>query len=210
MENFINIAKSALEGGNDNSSSNQGYGKTGGSEYNTPHHSGQFQGSGRPQLDEDAVASEAASQGSGDHSLFKSAMSFVSGNSQEHEQPVDEEHVQRAHAQAYQQDNAGGMDANSMGAAAALQALKMFTSGGGSSSGGGSGSTSSLISMAMAEASKLFDKSGGASGGDKQSVVNSAAMTVMKLVVQSKFSGTTGGSNSGGLGSLMSMASKFM
>lgn len=59
--------------------------------------------------------------------------------------------------------------------------------------------------MAMAEASKLFDKSGGASGGDKQSVVNSAAMTVMKLVVQSKFSGTTGGSNSGGLGSLMGM-----
>ena len=82
----------------------------------------------------------------------------------------------------------------------------MFTSGGGgSSSGSGSGSTSSLISMAMAEASKLFDKSGGASDGDKQSAVNSAAMTVMKLLVQSKLSGATGGGNSGGLGGLMGL-----
>lgn len=63
--------------------------------------------------------------------------------------------------------------------------------------------------MAMAEASKLFDKSGGAASGNKQDAVNGAAMTVMKLLVQSKFSGgAVGGSNSGGLGSLMSMVSK--
>jgi hypothetical protein len=62
--------------------------------------------------------------------------------------------------------------------------------------------------MAMAEASKLFDKSGGASSGGKQDVVNGAAMTAMKFLVQSKFSGgTIGGGNSGGLGSLMSMVS---
>ena len=67
--------------------------------------------------------------------------------------------------------------------------------------------SSQLISMAMAEASKLFDKSGGASSGGKQDAVNSAAMTVMKLLVQSKFSSTTGGSNSGGLSSLLSMVS---
>ena len=59
--------------------------------------------------------------------------------------------------------------------------------------------------MAMAEASKLFDKSGGAASGNKQDAVNGAAMTVMKLMVQSKFSGAVGGSNSGGLGSLMGM-----
>ena len=68
-------------------------------------------------------------------------------------------------------------------------------------------SKSTLISMAMAEASKLFDKSGGASSGGKQDAVNSAAMTVMKLLVQSKFSSTTGGSNSGGLSGLLSMVS---
>ncbi|THH02619.1 hypothetical protein EW026_g318 [Hermanssonia centrifuga] len=62
----------------------------------------------------------------------------------------------------------------------------------------------------MAEASKLFDSAGGAASGNKQDAVNGAAMTVMKLLVQSKFSGTTGGGNSGGLGGLMGLASKFM
>jgi len=71
---------------------------------------------------------------------------------------------------------------------------------------------SKLIGKAMAEASKLFDKSGGAASGNKQDAVNGAAMTVMKLLVQSKLSGgsTGGASSSGGLGSMMSMASKFL
>lgn len=81
--------------------------------------------------------------------------------------------------------------------------LKQFTSSGGGSKGG---STSQLISLAMAEATKLFDKSG-ASSGNKQDAVNGAAMTVMKLLVQSKFSSATGGSNSGGLGGLMGLVS---
>ena len=60
----------------------------------------------------------------------------------------------------------------------------------------------------MAEAAKMFDKSGGTSSGNKQDAVNGAAMTVMKLLVQSKFSGgMTGGSDSGGLGSLMGLVS---
>lgn len=81
--------------------------------------------------------------------------------------------------------------------------MKKFTSGG----SGGSGSSSDLISFAMQEASKLFDSAGGASSGNKQDAVNSAAMTVMKMVVQSKFGATTGGSNSGGLSSLMGLVS---
>jgi hypothetical protein len=54
----------------------------------------------------------------------------------------------------------------------------------------------------MAEASKLFDKSGGSSQGNKQDAVNSAGMTIMKLMVQSKLGG--GG---GGMGGLMGMVS---
>ena len=81
-----------------------------------------------------------------------------------------------------------------------LQVFKQLTSG-----GKGSGSNhNDLISMAMAEASKLFDKSGASSGG-KQDAVYGAAMTVMKLLVQSKFKSTGNGSNSGGLGSLISL-----
>ena len=86
------------------------------------------------------------------------------------------------------------------------QILKKFTSGG----AGGGGSQSQLISMAMAEASKLFDQSGGAASGNKQDAVNGAAMTVMKMLVQSKFSGgTMGGGNSGGLSGLMGLVSLF-
>lgn len=56
----------------------------------------------------------------------------------------------------------------------------MFTSG----SSGGSGGSTQLVSLAMGEASKLFDASGGASSGGKQEVINGAAMTMMKMVVQ--------------------------
>lgn len=54
----------------------------------------------------------------------------------------------------------------------------------------------------MAEASKLFDSSGGSSQGNKQDAINSAGMTIMKLMVQSKLGG--GG---GGMGGLMSIVS---
>jgi hypothetical protein len=64
-----------------------------------------------------------------------------------------------------------------------------------------------MISMAMAEATKMFDKTGGT--GNKQEAVNGAAMMVMKMLVQSKLSGSPigGGSNSGGLGGLLSLVS---
>jgi len=134
-------------------------------------------------------------------------MSYASSMPDKHK-PVNEDHVTDAHKDAYENGNAGNMDASSLGSAAAMQAFKQFTSGGGSSSGGGDMKTK-LMGMAMAEAAKLFDQSGGASSGSKQDAVSGAAGTAMKLMFQSKFSGSTGGSDSGGLGSLLSMASKF-
>ena len=44
-----------------------------------------------------------------------------------------------------------------------------------------------LISLAMAEAIKLFTKSGGAASGNEHAV-SGASTTVIKLLVQSKFS----------------------
>ena len=85
------------------------------------------------------------------------------------------------------------------------QVLKKFIPGG----GGAGGSYTHLISMAMAEASNLFDKSGGASSGGKQDAVNGAALTVTKLLAQGKFSSLTGGGNSGGLGGLASLVCIF-
>ncbi|KAI8981396.1 hypothetical protein BD414DRAFT_582165 [Trametes punicea] len=199
MDNFINLAKQGVEA---YERSHSDVSRTGGQEYNSPHHS--TSAYDRPQLDDEEVVNTASREGSGDHSLFSSALNFVKQNKSEHEQPIDEEGVQHAHRKAYEEDSASSLSAGSLGSAAALQVLKRFTS------SGGGGSQSQLLSLAMAEASNLFDKSGGASSGNKQDAVNGAAMTVMKLLVQSKFSGAIGGGDSGGLSGLMSMASKFM
>ncbi|KAH8099335.1 hypothetical protein BXZ70DRAFT_1009149 [Cristinia sonorae] len=212
MDSFINLAKQGIQA----YESHSNVSKTGGHEYNSPSH-GSAHATGRPDLDYDEVVGTASRNGSGDSSLFSSALSFIKQNQNEHERPVDEDEVVRSHKKAYEKNEASNMSASSLGSAAALQILKQFTSGSGSSSSGSGhggssagGSSSQLISLAMAEASKLFDKSGGTASGNKQDAVNGAAMTVMKLLVQSKFSATTGGGDKGSLGGLMSLASKFI
>ena len=87
-----------------------------------------------------------------------------------------------------------------------IQVLKQFTSGSSSTSATGGGQNQ-LISLAMAEATKLFDKQGSSTQGNKQDAVNGAAMTIMKLLFQSKFGAapTTGGKDSGGIGQLLTL-----
>ena len=90
-------------------------------------------------------------------------MSFLSGNKQKiQNEDVDEDRMKHSHEQLYQ--GGGGNQqhtSESLGAGAAMQAFKMFNSGssGGQSSGGGG--QAQMISMAMQEASKLFDKQSG-------------------------------------------------
>ncbi|KAF8633005.1 hypothetical protein AX15_001602 [Amanita polypyramis BW_CC] len=209
MDTFMNLAKQGLDAYS-KSQSQSDVNKTGGQEYNSPHHSGQSQWNYGPDIDHQEAVKTAQNHGSGHGDLFSTAMNYVNNNQHAHNEPIDEQRVTEAHQAAYQQDSARGLDAGSLGSAAAMQILKQFTSGSGSSGGGGKTQTQ-LISMAMAEASKLFDKSEGGTSGSKQDAINGAAMTVMKLLVQSKFSGgTVGGSNSGGLAGLMSLASKFV
>uniref|UniRef100_A0A0W0FAU0 chitinase n=1 Tax=Moniliophthora roreri TaxID=221103 RepID=A0A0W0FAU0_MONRR len=213
-DKFMNLAKQGLDAYNESQSN---VSKTGGAEYNTGHHQQGY--SSGPTFNDDEVIRNASHHGggSGDSSLFKSALSFLSDRKDDHQRPIDEESVTRAHQQAYQENRTSGMDASSLGSAAAMQVLKQFIGGSGSGSSNshgssGGGSQTQLISMAMAEAAKLFDKSGGSAQGNKQDAVNGAAMTIMKLLVQSKFSGgaqTTGGPDSGGLSGLLSLASKF-
>ncbi|KAG5654680.1 hypothetical protein H0H81_007436 [Sphagnurus paluster] len=163
-------------------------------------------------VDHDEALKTAEQHGSGDKSLFSTALSFV--NKQDHGKPINEQDVADAHQKAYGGGNASSLNASSLGSAAAMHVLQQFMGGKNSGNSGSSGGSSTqLISMAMAEATKLFDKSGGAASGNKQDAVNGAAATVMTLLVQSKLSGlggsapTTGGSNSGGLGSLLSLVS---
>jgi len=237
MDSFINLAKQGYEA---YSESQGDVSKTGGEEYNAPSHSnqGDYQGGQggsqryRPNIDHDQAANIASQGSNEDSGIFHKALSYVHENSDEHHKqfsPEDESHITRSHQEAYHPDgnprteNTSNMSASQMGSAAAMQALKSFTSGGGGSGGGGGGGQTQLISMAMSEASKLFDASNGGGGGDKQAVISGAAMTVMKLMAQQGGGGggggmlgmaenMIGGGNSGGLGpmKMMSLASKFM
>ncbi|KAJ3506081.1 hypothetical protein NLJ89_g7075 [Agrocybe chaxingu] len=209
MDSFMNLAKQGLAAYQE-SQSQSDVSKTGGQEYNSPHNSASG-GYGSPNIDHDEAVRTAQEKGSGGSDLFSAALGFLSSNKQQQNEPVDEDSVTRAHDKAYNSGDTSNMSAHSLGSAAALQVLKQFTSGSGSPSGGKSGSQTQLISLAMAEATKLFDKSGGAASGNKQDAVNGAAMTVMKLLVQSKFSGggsTVGGADSGGLSGLMKLFAK--
>ncbi|TFK30888.1 hypothetical protein FA15DRAFT_37027 [Coprinopsis marcescibilis] len=230
MDSFMNIAKQGLNAYND---SHDKANKTGGPELNSPDNGR----SDSPAIDQQQAIKTAEHSGSGDSSLFATALNFLSENKvlaanlqssimglvdgfsntrlnvqSSQKEPLDEEDVTKAHDKVYNQGTTSGLSANLLGSAAAMQVLKQFTSGSGSTgaSSGGNFQTK-LISLAMAEATKLFDKSSGASG-DKQDAVNGAAMTVMKLLVQSKLGGapTTGGSDSGGLGGLLSLVSQLV
>ena len=93
-----------------------------------------------------------------------------------------------------------------MGSAAAMQALKKFSGG----QSGGNQSQSAFIGLAMSEASKLFDQKSSqgkvASGSSKEAAIMQAGEMALKMYLKS------GGSqsSSGGVGGLLSMASKFM
>ncbi|KAI5115181.1 hypothetical protein M0805_004853, partial [Coniferiporia weirii] len=185
QDSFMNLAKQGYAA---YESSQENVSKTGGSEYNRPSHSQHDSGNGGvPHVDEDYAVNHATQHSSADSSLFSSAMGFLNANPAAKHEPIDEDHVTDSHQQAYHGEGpSSNMSADSLGSAAAMQAFKLFTSGQSQRSGGGGNDSSHLVSLAMSEASKLFDKAGGSSSGGKQEVINSAAMMVMKMLVQSK------------------------
>lgn len=161
-----------------------------------------------------SLLSGANAQGANGNQL-QGMLSAAMGHIQSNVSPnssVDEKSAEQAHNQAYNQGNAGGLDAQSMGAAAAIQAFKSFASGNaGGQEQGQQSMISKLIGMALAEASKLFNKAGGAQGGSEQDVLNSAGSTVMKLLVQNQVQGALSGQcGSAGAAQLMGLASKFL
>lgn len=164
--------------------------------------------------DQDEAISQARQHGNKeDGNLFSQAMSFLGQNKHSNED-LDEQQMIGAHQQLYgNQSSARPHDANSLGAGAAMQALKMFNGGGAGAGGlgsqGGGNSQSHFIGMAMAQAGKLYDQQNGqgnvASGADKQSAVNTAAKLALQMYMKSQ--GQGGG---GGPGGLMGLASKFL
>ncbi|KAH8928989.1 hypothetical protein BT69DRAFT_362826 [Atractiella rhizophila] len=175
---------------------------------------GQGEHSDGPDLDA-AARHAAADRGDEEGGLFGMALHHIKNTNAS--EPINEHEATRAHEEAYAKGNASSMDAKSIGTAAALQAMKMFTSGSGSAgasshSSSGGDMQSKMIGMAMSEAAKLFESTGGQAAGGKTDAVSSAGATMLKLIVQSKLkgAGAMGGSDSGGLSGLMGMASKFL
>jgi hypothetical protein len=136
-------------------------------EYNDTRYTGNPQYSGGD--DFSSAASHAREHHSSSNgSFFDNALSFLNdkkGELANHDSyEIDEQHAIQSHQRMY----GGGdpsresHDSGSVGAGAAMQALKSFTSGG-SSDGGFD--KNKLVGMAMAQASKLWDEKqgGGAS-----------------------------------------------
>jgi hypothetical protein len=100
-------------------------------------------------------------------------------------------------------DNDSDATSGGMGAAAAMQALKMFSGG---QANTGSQSQNAFIGLAMSEASKLFDQQSSqgkvSADSSKESAVMQAGEMALKMYLKSQ-----GGSQSSGF---MALASKFM
>ncbi|RDW73113.1 hypothetical protein BP6252_07020 [Coleophoma cylindrospora] len=143
----------------------------------------------------------------GDRNIFSNVLGMLGQNKQN----IGQGHVNEEEAvQSHQQFFGGGggysqpAESSSMGQAAAMQALKMFTGGQSGNSAGGN-SQNAFIGMAMGEASKLFEQQSAqgnvASGASKESAIQQAGEMALKMYMKSQ------GGNAGGL---MSLASKFM
>lgn len=111
--------------------------------------------------------SHAQQHDSGDNSsLFSQALSFLNQNKDRiSNSNINEEQAVKAHQSLYGGGSGGNTqhDSQTLGAGAAMQALKMFTSQGSSGGSGVSagGDKNQLIGLAMAQASKLWDQQGG-------------------------------------------------
>lgn len=195
--------------------SSGGYNSQGGEQYNRPGGQGSY---GDDDMQGAMHHAQQHAGSSGDSSLFGNALGYLSGNKANiATSDLDENHAVNAHQAMYgsNQQNGGNHSSETVGAGAAMQALKMFSGGNsggmggggggmGAGSQGGGGGQNQFVGMAMAQASKLFDQQSGSGnmqqGANKQSAVQSAGEMALKMYMKSQ----------GGGGGLMGMASKFM
>ncbi|KAH6609211.1 hypothetical protein Trco_002557 [Trichoderma cornu-damae] len=153
------------------------------------------------------TAHQQASQhagSSGNSDIFSSIINSI-GQKKSHlaNGEIDEQETIRKHKQSYEQD-ADNLDSSSLGAAAALQALKKFTQG----ETGSNQSQGAFLGLAMSEASKLFDSKAAngkvSSDASKESVIQQAGEMALKMYFKSQ------GSGQGGPSGLLGLASKFL
>ncbi|KAF7549812.1 hypothetical protein G7Z17_g6136 [Cylindrodendrum hubeiense] len=195
MNSFISHAKDLLDDDNDRKDEQQypdpGSNKTGG---------GFSSFLGDLDFNEAKEEADKNAGSSGDKHFFGSILHAVSQKKLSHDDDIDEEDAINKHKKTYDDDD-DDADENSLGTAAAMQALKLFNKGESTSSN----SQSAYLGLAMSEASKLFDdkssKDKVSSGTSKDAVVQKATEVAMKMYFKSQ------GEQQGGL---MGLASKFV
>ncbi|KAG6380869.1 beta-flanking protein [Boletus reticuloceps] len=186
MSSFFGLAEqvisAATSGGS--SESEPTVRKTGGEEYNSPHHRQQPQGG----FDTQEVLSHAGADDDdeGGKGYIANAIHHVQNNSHQAHEQVGEDDMAKY----------GPMIFSALSSATSKSGIDIGTL---VSGGLGEGGGNQLMGLVMKEAGNAFV---GGGGGDKQSMMNGAAMTLTKLVAQKQLSAFTGGSNSGGLSML--------
>ncbi|PHH70018.1 hypothetical protein CDD83_5538 [Cordyceps sp. RAO-2017] len=207
MDMLKSVGKQFLE---NQQQSQDGHGQ-GGSSSNQ--HGGNNSSSRRDSGDEERLhdAPHEASRmagSSGSSDMFSKIMSGLNQRKDKiADEDIDEEDAERKYKKMYQDDSHG--DADSLGVAAAMKALKKFSQGGGEdeersskSSGGGQ---STLIAMALSEASKLVESKASQGkmpeGTTKESVVQKAGEAAMKMYFKNQAKQQ---------GGVMGLASQFM
>ncbi|KAI1106186.1 hypothetical protein F4804DRAFT_330556 [Jackrogersella minutella] len=179
-------------------------------------HGGAYPAGGGYGGDDDDLrgASEHASRhagSSGDSSLFSGLLGAL--GQKKHSlanEEVDEDDAVKQHKRFFNRDDDDEDEADdrSMGSAAAMQALKMF-SGGQSGSSHEGNSQSAFVGMAMAEASKLFDQKASQGKVSSDSSKESAVMKAGEMALKMYLKSGGGGSQSSSSG-LLGLASKFL
>ncbi|KAF5988954.1 beta-flanking [Fusarium coicis] len=215
MDKLINAAKDYLDDDKDKRQDHQqqGHGQQQG-------YGGQGQGYGQQQdyrqqegqygqQQQYPPAGGIQSQGGGDFSSFLGGTVDFDNAKEEAHQKAGSSDAIKQHKNTYNDDDSQ-QDSKSLGTAAAMQALKMFTQGQGQSSTGANSQTA-FLGLALAEASKLFDNkaaSGKVSEGtSKESVIQQAGEVAFKMYLKNQ---AGAGGQQGGASGLMSLASKFL
>ncbi|KAK4129651.1 hypothetical protein N657DRAFT_660940 [Parathielavia appendiculata] len=164
------------------------------------------------------AASAAAKDADDGEAFFADILGKVLKNkqpSQIAEEDIDEEDAVQSHRKLFGLGSfssaAEPVSSSSLGSAAAMQALKIFTSG---ETTPQSQSQSAFVGLAMAQAAKLFDAQASqgniAPGADKQSAVMQAGELALKMYLKSHGSQGGGAGGDGGVGGLLQLAGKFM
>ncbi|KAF9973999.1 hypothetical protein BGZ73_002721 [Actinomortierella ambigua] len=152
-------------------------------------------------FDKDGLLQKFAGHDDDDREAVNKSLEKVEREGVREADENDIDRAKAAHDKVYKDD--GDADDDELGKAAGTQAFKKYEEEE-QRSEGGAGGKDALVQMAIAEAMKMFGKSGGGGGGgDKSAILQTAITTAMGLFMSKK--GGSEGSSGGMQAQLMGL-----